>query len=206
MDDDIFTVSNVPRVSVQAHVSNEYNIRLARVISQPDDFAEEFQCLRTAGENDIVHMDILSPGGSIDTCIMLRRAMAACNANIVGWVGPTCASAASAIALQCDGWEVDDMSAFMIHTGSFGVGWGKARDVEASASHTRQQVENFIRLVYTGFLTEDEILRVLDGKELYFVGEELAERLEAYAEYRDAGDSRTAKVSQKELDEIEAQE
>lgn len=184
MEDEIF-IPNVPRVSVRQHVSNEYMIRLTRDITEPDHFYEEFQCLASAGEHDIIHMDIVSPGGSLDTCVMLRRAMARCQANIIGWIGPTCASAATAIALQCDGWEVDEMSAFMIHTGSFGVPRNTARNVESAAKHSKEQIESFIRLVYTGFLSEEEIDKVLDGKELYFVGEELASRLEAYGKYRD---------------------
>lgn len=204
MEDEVL-IPNVPRVAVRQHVSNEYMVRLTRPITYPDDFYEEFQCLAGAGEHDVIHMDIISPGGSLDTCIMLRRAMAKCQANIVGWIGPTCASAATAIALQCDGWEVDEMSAFMIHTGSFGLPRDTARNVEAAAKHNAEQIENFVRTVYTGFLSEDEILRVLDGKELYFVGEELAERLEAYAEYRDHG-ADAAPMTQRQLDAIEAKE
>lgn len=186
MEDDFMLVPNVPRISVRQNIANEYNIRLARVISQPDDFADEFQCLQAATEHDTVHMEIVSVGGSMDTAIMLRRAMNRCAAPITGWIGPTCASAGTVIALQCDAWEVDEMSSFMIHTGSFAPGFGKARDVEASTMHSVKQIETFVRIVYTGFLTEEEIQRVLDGKELYFVGEELACRLEEYVKYRNA--------------------
>ncbi|MNQ87704.1 hypothetical protein D3C85_1029370 [compost metagenome] len=132
--------------------------------------------------------------------------MAQCDANIVGWIGPTCASAATAIALQCDGWEVDDTSSFMIHTGSFAPGFGKARDVEAATRHNVQQIENFVRVVYTGFLTEEEILKVLDGKELYFAGEELAARLQAFADYRDGTNDESVDLSQKAIDEYAARE
>lgn len=187
MEDEIlYTTPKIPRVSVRTQSSTEYNIRLARGITSPDDFAEEFMALQSAQENDIVKIDIVSGGGSLDTCVMIRRAMRNCPAKIVGWIGPTCASAATAIALQCDGWEVDEMSSFMVHTGSFGPGYGKSPDVIASALHTAKMLEKFIRLVYTGFLTEEEIVQVLDGKELYFEGEELFTRLEKYAEYRDS--------------------
>lgn len=200
-DEDMVFTPNVPRVSVRTRTHDELTMRLARTITEPDDFAEEFAALASAREHDLVKMDILSPGGSIDTCIMFRRAMAACDAHITGWIGPTCASAASAIALQCDSWEVDDMSAFMIHTGSFGVGHGKARDTEAATMHTIRQVEKFIRLVYTGFLSEAEIERVLDGKDLYFEGDDLIARLEAYAEYREQQENQTVEIKQDVLDE-----
>lgn len=208
MEDEFMLAGTVtPRVSVQTRVQHDYNIRLARMISSPDDFAEELQALAAVQEYDTVQMDIMSVGGSLDTCIMIRRAMSACQGNIIGWIGPTCASAATAIALQCDGWEVDEMSAFMVHTGSFGPGYGKARDVEASTRHTVQQIERFIRVVYTGFLTEAEILLVLDGKELYFVGEQLVAKLEAYAEYRDRPpEEEKPEPSEEVLDEVAEQD
>lgn len=202
-DEDMVFVPNVPRVSVRTRTHDELTIRMARDVSSPDDFAEEFAALASAREHDMVKLDIVSGGGSLDTCIMIRRAMAACDASIVGWIGPTCASAATAIALQCDGWEVDEMSSFMIHTGSFGAGRGKARDTQAYVSHQVQQIEKFIRLVYAGFLNEDEIELVLDGKELYFEGDELIARLEAFAEYRDKQENQTVEIKQDVLDEIE---
>lgn len=187
MDEDMVVARpNIPRVSVRTQVANEYNIRLARDISCPDDFSEELMCLNSATENDLVRFDIVSGGGRLDTCVMIRRAMSQCPAKIIGWIGPTCASAASAIALQCDAWEIDEMSSFMVHTGSFGPRVGKSPDVVASTLHTAKMLEKFVRSVYTGFLTDKEIEQVLDGKELYFEGEELATRLEAYAEYRDS--------------------
>lgn len=174
----------VPRVSVRTRTINEFTVRLARPITNPDDFAEEFQALMAAGEQDVVRLDIASVGGNLDTCVMIRRAMQNCAARTVGWIGPTCASAASAIALQCDGWEVDDMSSFMIHTASFGVPRDKTPNVVASALHTEKMVETFVRTVYTGFLSEQEIVQALGGKDFYFCGEELADRLEAFAKYR----------------------
>lgn len=179
------------RVTLVQNVSNEFYIRIARPIGEVDDFAEELQALMAAGEQDTVNLEIISPGGSLDTCIVLRRALHACKAKTRAWIGPTCASAATAIALACDEWEVDEMSAFMVHTGSFSTGHDKAREVHTAVAHNVRMIERFIRSVYAGFLTEDEIDRALDGRDLYFDGEELAERLERYATQRQA-DAETA--------------
>ncbi len=173
----------VPRISVVARQVCEYNIRLARPISSPDEFYEEFQVLKQATEDDIVQMDIVSGGGSLDTCVLITRAMRKCAAPIIAYIGPTCASAAGAIALNADGWEIDEMSSLMIHTGSFGVG-GKTRDVVTHALHQQKMIERFVYLTYAGFLSEAEIESVLDGKEFYFEGDELAERLQSLSEYR----------------------
>lgn len=192
------------RIMVRQRTVYDYDVRLARPITDPDDFSEEFQMLATAGPDDTIRMKILSPGGSVDTCLMITKAMRECEAPILGWIGPTCASAASVIALECDEWEIDDMSTLMIHNGSFGPGFGKTKDILAYTQHTDKMLERFLRLTYTGFLTEEEILQVIDGKELYFdVETGLAERLMAFAAYRD--ERRATHNVHEELDE-EAEE
>lgn len=173
------------RILVKSTIANEYHLRLARPISEIDDFDEEFQLFAHAGENDVIKMDIVSPGGSVDTTHMICRAIANCEAHTIAYIGPTCASGGTAIALACEEWEVDDMSSFMIHTASYGA-YGMAPHVRASVDHNDKMTERFVRLTYTGFLTEEEIERVLDAREVYFEGEELAQRLQAYAVYRDA--------------------
>lgn len=173
------------RIMLNQHVTNEYHLRLARPITEVDDFEEEFQLFAAAGERDVIKIDIVTPGGSVDTAHMLCRAIASTAAHTIAYIGPTCASAGTAIALACEEWEIDDMSSFMIHTGSYGY-YGMAPHVRANVEHTDKMIERFVRLTYTGFLTEEEILKVLDAREVYFEGEELAQRLSAYAQYRDA--------------------
>lgn len=179
-------IMNKPnRILMTQHVANEYHLRLARPITEVDDFEDEFQLFAAAGERDVIKIDIVTPGGSMDTAHMLCRAIQRTAAHVVAYIGPTCASAGTAIALACEEWEIDDMSSFMVHTGSYGY-VGMAPHVEANVRHNTKMIERYVRLTYAGFLTEEEIERVIDGREMYFEGEELAERLTAYAQYRDA--------------------
>jgi ATP-dependent protease ClpP protease subunit len=173
------------RIMVNQHVTNEYHLRLARPITEVDDFEEEFQLFAAAGERDVINIDIVTPGGSVDTAHMLCRAIARTAGHTIAYIGPTCASAGTAIALACEEWEIDDMSSFMIHTGSYGT-YGMAPHVKSCVDHHDKMIQRFVRLTYTGFLTEAEIERVIDGREVYFEGEELAQRLTAFAQYRDA--------------------
>lgn len=177
---------DVQRIMVRHNTSSEYVIRLAREITQADDFADELQVLAGAGDDDTIKMLIVSPGGSLDTCALFTKAMFESRAHITGWIGPTCASAGSAIALACDDWEVDEMSVIMIHTASFGDG-GKAPEVEAGVSSKLRQIRRWVTNTYSGFLTEEEIENVIGGRDYYFdVDNGLVERLTAYGEYRDA--------------------
>lgn len=185
------------RIMMTSNVSSTYNLRLARPITEIDDFEDEFQLFAGAGVNDVIYIDIVTPGGSVDAAHMLCRAIARTPAHTVAYIGPTCASAGTAIALACEEWEIDDMSSFMVHTGSYGA-YGMAPHVKANVAHNDKMIERYVRMSYTGFLTEAEMLQVLDGREIYFEGEELAERLMAYSAYRQ--DQREA--YEKEFDEV----
>jgi len=173
------------RIMVKSTTNQEYQLRLARPITEIDDFEDEFQLFAHASENDVIKIDIVSPGGSVDTTHMICRAIAACEAHTIAYIGPTCASGGTAIALACEEWEVDDMSSFMVHTGSYGT-YGMAPHVKAHVEHYDKMLERFVRHTYTGFLTEEEILQVLDAREVYFEGMELVKRLQAYSDYRES--------------------
>lgn len=173
------------RITVKERTFADYTVRLAREITRADDFDEEFALLSGVSAGDSVKFLITSVGGSVDTCNLLTKAIRESHAYTIAYIGSTCASAATAIALSCDEWEIDSQSSFMIHTGSFGA-FGKVPEIEVEIKHRGMMVSRWVRDTYEGFLTEEEIERVIDGKDYYFEGEELAERLTAYGEYRDA--------------------
>lgn len=165
---------------------SRFIVRMHNPIGAASEYANLFNLLDSAGEDDEIKLDLSSPGGSLDTCILLRRAIKDCAASVTCRIGPTCASAAGAIALACDGWEVDDMSTMMVHTGSFAPGYGKVHDIHAASAHTLEQIRRFVRSTYKNFLTDVEIDAVLDGKEMYIGPEELEGRLGKYSEAREA--------------------
>ena len=63
----------------------------------------------------------------METCDYLCRRMDECEAKITVEIGFTCASAASAIALQADDWVIYDSSTMMIHSCSYSPGTEKSR-------------------------------------------------------------------------------
>lgn len=174
------------RVTVRTLQKSEYTIRLERDITEPDDFAEEFAALQQAGPDDVVKILIMSGGGDFQTCLQIIRAIKACDAYTIAVIGVECASAASAIALACDDWEVDEMSGMMVHTATIALGQAKLRNVLAAAEFNQKMIERFVDMAYTGFLSEEELLDVKNGHDLYFDGQDLADRLSSYSEYRDA--------------------
>lgn len=173
------------RVMTRSFNNHEYKIRIARPITEIDDFEEEIMALEEASDHDVVFIQLSSPGGSLETCDFLCRRMNECSAPIVVEIGMTCASAASALMLQATDWIIDDSSTAMVHACSYSPGWGKEFDVRTSVSYTERLNREWIERTYSGFLTDAELQQVLDGKDLYFFADDLRERLPKYKEYRD---------------------
>lgn len=190
---------HVSRIFAKQEIHNIYTIRMARDITAADDFSDEFEVLAEARQEDTVKILISSGGGFIDTGLLLTKAINECRAVTVGYIGATVASAATAIALACDEWDVDEFSSFMIHTGSFGF-HGKAPEVRAQTAHTLNFIDKWVRCTYDGFLTEEEIEKVIEGKDMYFEGEDLVQRLINFATKRE---EKRMQASQAELDDQE---
>lgn len=185
------------RIMVKDEVSRTYVIRMSRLITEADDFEEEFQVLACAGPSDIVKIIINSDGGNLATSLLLCKAIRECEAHTVAYIGMFCASAATLIALACTEWEIDENSSFMVHTATYGV-YGKAQEVSVQARHMDKMVKRLMFSSYTGFLSQEEIQGVIDGKDIWLEGEELLLRLSSFGEYRQALSDATALDTQQE--------
>lgn len=188
------------RIMMRENVSRNYVIRICREISEVDDFDDELQVLAGAGPNDSVQLILNTPGGSVDTALILCKALRACEARTSAFIGFTCASAGTAIALACDEWEIDEYSSFMVHTASYGIGHQTAPNVYASVQHSEKMITRFVENTYSGFLTPEEMEIVKNGRDVYFEGEELAQRLGAFADYRYALEEAAYLEMQKQIE------
>jgi len=141
-----------------------------------------YQVMSNAGPQDIIYLWINSPGGSLDVANTYVQHMIRCAAPIIGIIGMDCASAATYIALNCTEWELNSMSTFLIHGFSYGT-YGKASDVHDSVMFNSKLNERFVREVYDGLLSSEEITDVLRGRDILLDSEELSKRLPLYLEY-----------------------
>jgi len=176
---------NPNRILVKEDVSRTYTIRLSRSIGEADEFEDEFQVLACAGPNDVVKIIINSDGGIVATALLLCKAIRECEAHTIAFIGMFCSSAATLVALSCEEWEIDTESSFMIHTSTYGS-YGKAQEVAAHTRHMDKMIPRLMFNAYTGFLSQDEIQGIVDGKDMWIEGQDLADRLTAFAEYRQA--------------------
>lgn len=189
------------RIMMRENITRNYVIRICREITEVDDFDDEIQVLAGAGPNDTVQLILNTPGGSLETALILCKALRACEARTSAFIGWTCASAGTAIALACDEWEIDEYSSFMVHTASYGIGYQSTPNVAAAVQHSDKMISRFVENTYSGFLTPEELEIVKSGRDVYFEGEELAQRLGDFADYRFALEEAAYLEMQKPLDD-----
>jgi ATP-dependent protease ClpP protease subunit len=172
-------------IITKARGSTQYTIPITGPIGEIYEYGELVNILARATYEDEVYIQLSSPGGSIETCDYLCRRMNECEANITVEIGFTCASVASAIALQANDWVIYDSSTMMIQQLFYSPGYGKESDVRGRVAFMDRVNLEWIERTYQGFLIEEEFIDALDnGKDLYFYADDLRERIPLYKEYR----------------------
>jgi ATP-dependent protease ClpP protease subunit len=126
---------------------------------------------------DEVRLYMNNGGGQLDSMLSIIASMERCGCEITGVLSGTVASAATMIALQCDKLEVADYTAFMIHSASGGTS-GKSHETKAYMEFNDKNLKEIFNAIYKGFLTESEIKKVLDGKDMWMNKDEVITRFE----------------------------
>lgn len=169
--------SNVRTKTVQQNI---HTIYLDDEIGEPAEYREAMQILEGAQENDIVYLSINSPGGRLDSGLMLINGIRSCAAPVIGQIHADCGSMATGVALACDSWQLGEFAYFFCHTASYGM-VGKAQEVRGQASFMEAYVDKFLKSMYSGFLSTKEIALVSRGEDLWIDRDDLVIRLRAYA-------------------------
>lgn len=150
-------------------------------VGSPEEYIEWFDIIRNCGPDDVVKIHINSPGGDLYTAIQFLRVVADCPGTVVTSAEGACMSAATLIFMNADRYEVSPHSVFMFHNYSTGM-YGKGGELYDSIMHERKWSENLMREVYKEFLTENEIQAILDNKDIWMDGDEVADRITKRAE------------------------
>ena len=161
----------------------EYNLYLHGEIGNPDDFMEHFSVFKMANEGDIVRLYITSEGGSLSTGMEYIRHMRECRAPIIGVLGVQVASMASAIALEADEIEVDEMTTMLIHSFSYGA-MGSEASIYNQATFNNKLNERWIRKHYSSFLDDSQLSDVFKGVDILLDSDQILERWEMMQEAR----------------------
>lgn len=136
-------------------------------------------------QDDLIEFEIHSPGGQYNGLSAILSAILRTEASTVAYLNGECHSAASMLALSCDSVQVSPFATMLCHFTNFGYA-GKASDVMRAVSHIHDTGIEVFCAIYEGFLTEEELLSCIDGKEYWFDAEEIMQRLQNREDLRNA--------------------
>ncbi len=156
-------------MSIEDHIIKttvRYEFMLFGAIESLSDYSDLLHVLRDAQDGDSVLLKINSPGGDIDTGMMIVQAIQKSAAVTVCDVVYPSASMASIIAV-CGDYMVMQKNAFlMFHTYYMGSG-GKSADLMKSLVHYDESLKAMFDDTCTPFLTKKEIKKMHEGDDIY---------------------------------------
>lgn len=147
-------------------------------ITSCEEYTDWFDTIRNCGPDDTIMLHINSGGGDLFTAIQFMRVLAETDAKVLASVEGACMSAATMIFLCADTWMISEHSMFMFHNYSGGT-IGKGGEMYQQLIHERKWSENLVKGIYKDFLSEEEIISILDNKDIWMDGKEVMKRLNA---------------------------
>jgi ATP-dependent protease ClpP protease subunit len=160
---------------------NVYSIYIYDDIGYPDEYIKELRTLDSAQSHDLVNIYIGSNGGMLDTTIALVEHIRKCKAQTIALVS-FAASAATVIALACDGVYMYPHSYFMTHNFSTASS-GKGAELKARASFDDEWSKAIFEDLYAGFMTEQEIILMREDKDFWLLRDDVNNRLRTIEKY-----------------------
>ena len=102
-----------PRAVETTPIAYRHVIRINREIGEPNEWVDEISTIQNATPNDVLHITINSPGGSLYTTTEILSAMAQTQAHIVTEITGECCSAATLIFLAGHEYVISDDATWM---------------------------------------------------------------------------------------------
>ena len=158
-------------------VATQYTVTIDEAFTEPSYYRGVVSMLMGASEEDTVIFLINSPGGRLSGLLTLLEGINTTDATTLAVLVGECSSAASMFALHCDQVFVSENATMLCHNVSYGTN-GKGSDVLAHVNHVAKTSEKLLRSTYLNFLSEKEILELLNGQEIYLDSDEIKARLE----------------------------
>jgi len=163
----------------------EYTFFLLDEIGAPHEFAEVITVLQEATAEDLVTVKLNSPGGYVDSTIMLMDAFRACKAPVGFELLGEAASAGSMLPMSGDYIYVAPYAHMMIHNYSGGA-YGKGHEVMSRVTFDELNLNLFFKETFNTFLTKKEIKMVLAGGDLYINADDIMVRWNKLLKKREA--------------------
>ena len=154
-------------------------------VTEPDNYVDLCNLLRSCSPQDEVLIRINSRGGSVASERMIVNAIQECQGTVVAYIEYFCMSAATGVFLAAHHHAWADHIQFMVHCAFWGS-IGKNPDVKSQTEFGVKQLEEEINSTYKGLLSDEELVQCNEGKEFWFGAKELEERMKGFLEYRNS--------------------
>lgn len=156
--------------------SKTYNIYLNEEVVDANAYSKLFDLLRSVGEYDVVRVYINCPGGNLFTGVQLISCMKQSAAHIITFLDGQAMSLAPLILFAGDDINISENSLIMFHHYS-SWGGGKGNEQLSNATAMNEFYKNSLIKYAKPFLNDDEIDKIIDGKDLYFGDDIINERI-----------------------------
>lgn len=173
-DDVIFEVTTAP-------INTAYHCVINEEFRHVRQFEDVVNTLENAVEGDYVEIQLSTVGGALHAVVPMLSAMKRTAAHVHVHACSDVSSAGTLIMMLAHSVDINEYATMMFHTVQYGY-CAAGANMDAYVKHTTQQNDKLIREMYTGFLSEVEIQRLLDGLEIYMTGEECVKRLKNRAD------------------------
>lgn len=150
---------------------------LSGPIEEPERYTEMVHQIRSASQNDLVHIHLNTPGGMVATGVQIINAIESTEATVITHLEGEVCSMGSLIFLAGHQMIAYQHSMLMFHNYSGGV-YGKGHEQKAALEASEKWYSMIQDKICYPFLTKAELKRIKDGQDLWLHHDEVAKRLE----------------------------
>lgn len=172
-------VGNEKSLAYSTVTSTQYKLYLFDEIESVKDYGDILNVLYKAGSDDTVFLSLNSPGGCVDTGMIICDAIRNCKAPVLISITAPCYSMASIIALHATHLMVAPGAFLMFHDIS-SVEIGKQGEIAASHLATQKMAGVIYKTMCSPFLTDSEITRIRKGEDIYIHGKDIIKRFKRH--------------------------
>ena len=144
-------------------------------IISAEQMVEAMMAFSSANEGDTVIVYLSTGGGCIDATDTFIDGMRECRGRVVVKASGAVHSAGTLILLNAPEFSLSAGFNSLFHNGSVGYG-GKYSDWRKGAAFISKAMERLFSETYVGFLTPDELERLIRGEDFWMDAEEFLER------------------------------
>lgn len=174
-DDTVQTLPAFKRYESQG-IARQISFYLSGEIGAPIEYTDLLYTLRAASPTDLILLHLNTPGGNFDTGLQIINNIAASDARVLTVLEARAYSMGAMIFLAGDELIVHDTCQLMFHNYSSAL-MGKGNEQQAQVLAIGKWFEKVMRHVCRPFLSEEEIVRILHGEDIWMDTDEIRRRL-----------------------------